>query len=98
MGIQKMRQMLYDALKAEGSTLNWDHILHQIGMFTFSGMTKEQCQALAKDWSIYMTMNGRISMAGVTSKNVGRLAKAMVHKPTSTICCYQKIQQHAVTK
>merc|ERR1719373_960586 len=75
--IDKMRKMLYDALKAEGSTHNWDHILQQIGMFTFSGMTKEQCQALAKDWSIYMTMNGRISMAGVTSKNVGRLAKAM---------------------
>merc|ERR1719499_2340253 len=75
--IKKMRQMLFDALKAEGSTLNWDHVLKQIGMFTFSGMTKEQCEALAKDWHIYMTMNGRISMAGVTSKNVGYLAKAM---------------------
>jgi len=75
--IKKMRRMLFDGLKAEGSTLNWDHILSQIGMFTFSGLTKEQCEKLASDWHIYMTMNGRISMAGVTSQNVGYLAKAI---------------------
>ena len=41
-----------------------------------------QVDALAKDYSIYMTRNGRISMAGVTSKNVGRLAEAL-HKVTA---------------
>merc|ERR1719510_749955 len=75
--IIKMRTMLKDGLKAEGSTLNWDHITDQIGMFCYTGMTGEQVDALAKDWHIYMTRNGRISMAGVTSGNVGYLAKAM---------------------
>ncbi len=41
-----------------------------------------QVDSLAKDHSIYMTRNGRISMAGVTSKNVSRLAEAL-HKVTS---------------
>ena len=41
-----------------------------------------QVDSLAKGHSIYMTRNGRISMAGVTSKNVSRLADAL-HKVTS---------------
>ena len=41
-----------------------------------------QVDSLAKDYNIYMTRNGRISMAGVTSKNVARLAEAL-HKVTS---------------
>merc|ERR1712203_1269538 len=65
--IIKMRELLKDGLKKEGSTLNWDHVTNQIGMFTYSGMTGEQVDKLASDWHIYMTRNGRISMAGVTS-------------------------------
>jgi len=75
--IIKMRQMLKDGLIAEGSSLNWDHVTDQIGMFCYSGMTGEQVDKLASDWHIYMTRNGRISMAGVTSGSVGYLAKAM---------------------
>ena len=41
-----------------------------------------QVDALAKDYSIYMTRNGRISMAGINSRNVARLAEA-IHKVTS---------------
>jgi len=75
--IIQMRELLKDGLLKEGSTKNWDHITNQIGMFTYSGMTGEMVDKLRSDWSIYMTRNGRISMAGVTSKNVTRLAKAM---------------------
>jgi aspartate aminotransferase, mitochondrial len=49
---------------------------------SFSGMTGEMVDELAAKHSIYMTRNGRISMAGVTSKNVGRLAEA-IHSVTS---------------
>lgn len=54
----------------------WKHVTDQIGMFCFSGMTKDHVHAL-QGKSIYMTENGRISMAGVTTKNVETLAKAM---------------------
>jgi len=37
----------------------------------------EMVDTLAERHSIYMTRNGRISMAGVNSKNVGRLADAI---------------------
>ena len=46
-------------------------------MFTFSGMTPEQVEKLRTEYHIYMTKNGRISMAGVTSKNVQYLAESM---------------------
>ena len=36
-----------------------------------------QAERLTKDYSIYLTKDGRISMAGVTSKNVEYLAHAM---------------------
>jgi aspartate aminotransferase len=75
--IMSMRDMLKAGLEAEGSTRNWNHVIDQIGMFCYSGMTPEMVDTLAKDHHVYMTRNGRISMAGVTSKNVGPLAKAM---------------------
>lgn len=76
-----MRQALVDNLKKEGSTKDWKHVIDQIGMFCFSGMTPDQVDRMTKEDSIYMTKNGRISMVGLTTKNVGYLAKAM-HKVT----------------
>jgi aspartate aminotransferase len=72
-----MRTALKDGLAKAGSTRNWDHVTSQIGMFCFSGMTPEQVEKLRTEYHIYMTKNGRISMAGVTSKNVGYLAESM---------------------
>eukprot|EP00891_Asterochloris_glomerata_P005254 jgi/Astpho2/5254/Aster-04826 len=72
-----MRTLLREKLEGLGSKMPWKHITDQIGMFAYSGMTGEQVDKLADDFSIYMTRNGRISMAGVNSHNVERLAKAM---------------------
>ena len=76
--IIEMRQLLVDNLAAAGSTKDWSHITSQIGMFAYSGMSKEQVESLRYDHAIYMTGDGRISMAGVTSANVARLAECMV--------------------
>lgn len=72
-----MRESLVAELAKAGSKKNWDHITSQIGMFCYSGLTPEQVDRLSKEFHIYMTRNGRISMAGVTSKNVAYLAKSM---------------------
>jgi len=72
-----MRKKLVDGLSENGSTKDWNHIIKQIGMFCYSGLTPEQVDRLASEYHIYMTRNGRISMAGVSSKNVGYLAKAI---------------------
>ena len=58
------------------------HRLNAPGMFCYSGMTPQQVARLASEFHIYMTSNGRISMAGLTSKDVPYLAAAM-HQVTS---------------
>ncbi|KAG5273127.1 hypothetical protein AALO_G00147950 [Alosa alosa] len=75
--IIKMREQLVANLKKEGSSHNWQHVIDQIGMFCFTGLKPEQVERLTKEFSIYMTKDGRISMAGVTSGNVGYLAQGI---------------------
>lgn len=79
--IISMRTQLVSNLKKEGSSHNWQHIVDQIGMFCFTGIKPEQVERLTKEFSIYMTKDGRISVAGVTSGNVGYLAHA-IHQVT----------------
>mmetsp|Transcript_31553 Transcript_31553/g.47692 ORF Transcript_31553/g.47692 Transcript_31553/m.47692 type:complete len:421 (+) Transcript_31553:108-1370(+) len=75
--IHGMRTALRTKLEDAGSTHNWDHITKQIGMFAYSGMTKDQVMAMREKHHIYCTADGRISMAGVTSGNVDYIANAM---------------------
>jgi len=72
-----MRDKLVAGLKREGSKKNWKHITDQIGMFCYTGISPEQVDKLATEHHIYMTRNGRISIAGISSKNVDYLAKAL---------------------
>ena len=75
-----------------GSVKDWSHVTTQIGMFCFSGLSPEQVrlrrdamtsiyvvqvEKLQKQYAIYFTKDGRISMVGVTSKNVDYLASAI---------------------
>lgn len=72
-----MREALRGNLEKLGSPFSWNHITDQIGMFCYSGMTPEQVDRLTSEFHIYMTRNGRISMAGVTTGNVEYLANAI---------------------
>ncbi|XP_003743821.1 aspartate aminotransferase, mitochondrial [Galendromus occidentalis] len=75
--IISMRERLQQGLKNEGSTRNWQHIVNQIGMFCFTGMKPHQVEKLTKDYSVYLTKDGRISVAGISSNNVDYLAHAI---------------------
>jgi aspartate/tyrosine/aromatic aminotransferase len=75
--IKDMRDALRGHLVKLGTPGNWDHIVSQIGMFSFTGMTEAQSELMMSKHHVYMLKNGRISMAGVTSKNVEYIAKAM---------------------
>ncbi|PRW56337.1 aspartate mitochondrial [Chlorella sorokiniana] len=77
--IISMRTLLRQNLEALGSPLSWNHITDQIGMFCYTGLAPEQVDKLTAEHSIYLTRNGRISMAGVNTNNVARLAEA-IHK------------------
>jgi len=72
-----MRELLRSNVEKAGSQHSWKHITDQIGMFCFSGLNPEQVDRLTNEFHIYLTRNGRISMAGVTSSNVEYLANAI---------------------
>lgn len=76
--IISMRTALRDALEKDlKSKHSWKHITDQIGMFAFLGIDKDQVQKMKEVHHIYMTADGRISMAGVTSSNVKYVASAI---------------------
>lgn len=79
--IISVRSTLRKNLENLGSKRNWQHITDQIGMFCFTGMNADQSTRLSKDFSIFLTKDGRISMAGVTTKNVEYLAYG-IHEVT----------------
>jgi aspartate aminotransferase len=79
--IKEMRSLLRAALTTAGSTLDWSHIVSQIGMFAFTGLSPEEVDALAAEHNVFCTRDGRFSMAGVNSKNVEYIAKC-VHAVT----------------
>lgn len=75
--IIEMRKGLRQRLEAKGTPGSWDHITSQIGMFSFTGLSEKQVQVLREKWHIYMTKNGRISMAGLNTKNIDYFAEAV---------------------
>ncbi|CAJ0645349.1 9915_t:CDS:2 [Entrophospora sp. SA101] len=63
------------------SKISWNHITDQIGMFCYTGLKPEQVEKLTADFHVYLTKDGRISIAGISSKNVKYLAEA-IHEVT----------------
>jgi aspartate/tyrosine/aromatic aminotransferase len=75
--IDKCRHLLYDELVKLGTPGSWKHIITQIGMFSFLGLTVPQCKAMISKHHVYLLESGRISMAGVTTKNAAYVARAI---------------------
>lgn len=72
-----MRDALKSKLLELGTPGSWNHITDQIGMFSFTGLNEKQVLQLREVAHVYMTKNGRISMAGLNTNNVEYFAKAV---------------------
>jgi len=75
--ILQMRTELRTEVERLGVPGTWNHITDQIGMFTFTGLTKDQVLYMRKKYAIYFLESGRISIAGLSSNTVPFFAKAM---------------------
>jgi aspartate/tyrosine/aromatic aminotransferase len=80
--VKKMRKKLVEALQATGSTHDWSHITDQIGMFALTGMNESMCKQLTDEFFIFLTTNGRISIAGLNDNNLSYVANA-IHTVTN---------------
>ncbi len=68
--IKTMRQRLADGLQAAGITQDMSFITRQVGMFSYSGLSKDQMVRLRQEFGIYGTDTGRICVAALNSKNI----------------------------
>src|SRR5674476_612931 len=68
--IKAMRQKLVDGLKAAGVKQDMSFITAQIGMFSYSGLSKEQMVRLRNEFGVYGTDTGRMCVAALNSKNI----------------------------
>ncbi len=75
--INGMRRSLVETLAAKGVTRDFSFITNQRGMFSFSGLTPEQVDALRDRHSVYAVRSGRINVAGITPANIDRLCSAI---------------------
>lgn len=77
--IHEMRRLFVQTLKAKGVDRDFSFITRQSGMFSFSGLTKDQVQTLREQHSIYIVGSGRINVAGMTRSNMDRLCGAIAN-------------------
>ncbi|MEA5097140.1 MAG: amino acid aminotransferase [Burkholderiaceae bacterium] len=77
--IHQMRHALADKLKQKVSSQSFDFIVRQRGMFSYSGLTKEQVGRLRNEFSIYAIDTGRICVAALNSHNIDRVSDAIAH-------------------
>ena len=75
--IKDMRKSLVEKLKARVPQRNFDFVIQQRGMFSYSGLTKEQVLKLRSDYSIYAIESGRICVAALNTKNIDYVADSI---------------------
>ncbi len=75
--IKAMRQKLVDGLKAAGVKQDMSFITQQIGMFSYSGLSKDQMVRLRDEFGVYGTDTGRMCVAALNSKNIDYVCAAI---------------------
>jgi len=74
--ILEMRQALVNVLKQEMPDGNFDYLLQQRGMFSYTGLSAAQVDRLREEFGVYLIASGRMCVAGLNSRNVQRVARA----------------------
>lgn len=74
--ILAMRQELVNVLKEAVPDVNFDYLLKQRGMFSYTGLSAAQVDRLREEFGVYLISSGRMCVAGLNSRNVQRVAKA----------------------
>ena len=75
--IKAMRQALVDGLKAAGVKQDMGFITTQVGMFSYSGLSKDQMVRLRNEFGVYGTDTGRMCVAALNSKNIGYVCESI---------------------
>jgi len=75
--IKKMRAAMVDRLKAAGVKQDMGFIAQQVGMFSYSGLSKDQMVRLRNEFGVYGVDSGRICVAALNDQNIDYVAEAI---------------------
>ena len=75
--IKAMRQALVDGLKAAGVSQDMSFITRQIGMFSYSGLSKDQMVRLRTEFGVYGTDTGRMCVAALNRNNIAHVCTSI---------------------
>jgi aromatic-amino-acid transaminase len=76
--IRAMRIGLVEGLARRGAPRDFTFVTQQRGMFSFSGLNSAQVDRLREEFAIYAVSSGRICLAALNSRNLDRVADAIV--------------------
>jgi aromatic-amino-acid transaminase len=75
--IRAMRSGLVDRLKARGVNRDFSFVIRQRGMFSYSGLNRDQVDVLREHYGIYAISTGRICLAALNSRNIDYVADSI---------------------
>ncbi len=75
--IEKLRRSFVEALMSRSLKRNYLFLTDRVGMFCFSGLKKEEVERLQKEFAIYMPLDGRINIAGLSDENLLTVVNAI---------------------
>ena len=75
--ILSMRRQLHATLSAKKPGRDFGYFLSQRGMFSYTGLSAAQVDALRDEHAVYLIRSGRICIAGLNTGNVARTAEAI---------------------
>jgi aromatic-amino-acid transaminase len=75
--IKQMRLALVEKLKTAGVSQDMSFITTQVGMFSYSGLNKDQMVRLRSEFGVYGTDTGRMCVAALNSKNIDYVCAAI---------------------
>ena len=75
--IGDMRQLMVAKLKDKAPAHDVDFMMRQRGMFSYSGLSKEQVARLRNEFSVYAVDTGRICMAALNASNIDHVTDAI---------------------
>jgi aromatic-amino-acid transaminase len=75
--IKEMRSLLVEKLKAAGVQQDMSFITTQVGMFSYSGLSKDQMVRLRNEFGVYGTDTGRMCVAALNSHNIDHVCASI---------------------
>jgi len=75
--IKTMRRQLVEKIRAIRSDFDFSFVIRQRGLFSYSGLNREQVKRLREEYALYAIDSGRICVPALNSRNVDYVARAV---------------------